>query len=267
MRRSHKSILILSVILMAILLSSFSSLATIPKVYDEAGIFLASEMEALEEKAIDLSERLKLDIVIVTTDDNKGKTSRQYADDFYDENGFGYGIDDDGLLLLINMDDREVYISTTGLAIKYFTDDRLDSIIDEMFTHLANGNYVEAVDAFFKEVEYYFNMGIQTNQYTHDSEGDLGKRIVMYLFISLIIGGISVGVMVLNNKGKISTNEGTYLANSSINFINSQDRLINTRVTHVTIKTNTNKSTISSGKSTVHRSSSGKSHGGRGRKF
>ena len=54
----------------------------------------------------------EIDIIIVTTNDNKGKPSSQYAVDFYEDHGFGYEGTLDGVLYLLNMDEREVYIFT-----------------------------------------------------------------------------------------------------------------------------------------------------------
>ena len=53
---------------------------------------------ALEEEANNLSSEYNMDIVIVTTNDAAGKTSREYADDFFDYGGFGVGPDYDGIL-------------------------------------------------------------------------------------------------------------------------------------------------------------------------
>ena len=44
-----------------------------------------------------------------------GKTAEAYADDYYDYNGYGYGENDDGLLLLVSMGEREWAITTLWL--------------------------------------------------------------------------------------------------------------------------------------------------------
>lgn len=261
-----------------VLFSGVNVLAASPMVNDKAELFSASQREELEAKASQMTERLKLDIVIVTTNENDGKTSRAYADDFFDYNGYGYGGGEDGLLLLINMEDREVYISTCGIAIQYFTDERINSILDKVYTYLSDGKYSEGADEFLSQVEYYVNKGIPQNQYTKDestgqiidryegnpegSKVSLGTRILICLGISVAVGGIVVGIMAMNNRGVSTTNQDTYLDRNSFNIVNSQDRHYDTRVTHVTIN-NSN----SSGGSTTHRSSSGRSHGGGGRKF
>ena len=61
------------------------------KVYDYANLFATEELEQLEGAAKTLSETYQLDVGIVTTNDAEGKTAEAYADDFYDNNGYGYG--------------------------------------------------------------------------------------------------------------------------------------------------------------------------------
>lgn len=277
MRKEQKIILLIIILLVSLFV--VDAYAIDQKVYDEAALFSEPEKEVLQLRAAELSEKLSLDIVILTISDNKGKTSRDYADDYYDENGFGYGENYDGLILLINMDDREVYISTCGKAIEYFTDARIDNILDKIYTFLTDGNYGEGADAFLDEVNYYVQEGIPSNQYTYDedtgitseykddiaSRDNIANRILIFLLISFAVGGVSVGIMAINNKGKSTTNQSTYLENNSFKLINSQDHHVNTRVTFVHI--NTDSGSKSSGRSTTHHSSSGRSHGGGGRKF
>lgn len=281
MRKELKIAFLIAIILVS--LFRVNSYAVDQKVYDEADLFSESEEKSLQMEAYELSERLYLDIVILTIEDNRGKTSRDFADDFYDEKEFGYGESYDGLILLINMDDREVYISTTGEAIEYFTDARINSILDKVYVCLTQGNYIEGSRTFLDEVEKFVEKGIPSNQYTYDEntgissrenidvsisqKNDLINRTIIYLLISLGIGGISVGIMAMNNKGKTTTNQSTYLDSNSFKLINSQERHVNTKVTFVNIDTKSNSGSKSVGRSTVHRSSSGRSHGGGGRKF
>ncbi|MFA5522954.1 MAG: TPM domain-containing protein [Tissierellales bacterium] len=278
MRKVIKIILTISLLLST--LFEINAYAVDQKVYDEADLFSVTEKEALQMKASDLSQRIMLDIVILTIDDNKGKTTSDYADDFYDENGFGYGENYDGLILLINLDDRDVYISTLGKAIKYFTDDRIDSILDKVYIFLSEENYGDGADTFLDEVEYYVQKGVPSNQHSYDentgisTKGNINtstsqkesliNRLLIYLLISIGIGGVSVGIMALNNKGKTITNQNTYLDSNSFKLITKLDRHVNTSVTFVRINTD---SGSKGGRSTTHRSSSGRSHGGGGRKF
>lgn len=264
----------LLLVVIFLLLSSIIAEGIPAKVIDKARLFDNTGLQQLEEMMGEASQRLQLDLVVVTIDNSMGKTSRQYADDYYDENGYGFGEDADGALLLINMDDREVYISTCGIAIKYLTDTRIESILDEMYGHLTEGNYSEAVRVFLNRIEGYVEEGIPRDQYTYDEdtnrvvedEPDLASQLLLYLAISLAIGGIVVGIMAALNRGISSTNKNTYLDSSSFNIINSYDHHVNTQQTFVIIKKDP-PSGGGIGRSSVHRSSSGRFHGGGGRKF
>jgi len=112
MVNGKKVLLMIPILLMFILTGGTSKFAAIDKVYDHAHLFTDSQKQELQEKADLLSEQIALDLTIVTIDDNEGKTSRQYAEDYYHEFDFGYGETLDGILYLLNMDEREVYIFT-----------------------------------------------------------------------------------------------------------------------------------------------------------
>lgn len=75
------------------------------RIYDYADLLTDEEEEALSETARELSEKWSVDLVTVTIDDDEGLTSMEYADDFFDYNGFSTT----GVLMLINMDEREVW--------------------------------------------------------------------------------------------------------------------------------------------------------------
>ncbi len=61
------------------------------------------------------------------------------------------GDDASGILLSIDMDNREIYVSTTGYAMKVLTDARVEKVLDAAYDSVADGNYAEgalgAIDA------------------------------------------------------------------------------------------------------------------------
>ena len=63
-----------------------------------------------------------MNVVVVTENSLDGKSAQDYADDFFDYNGHGYGDDDSGVLFLIGMDERKWAITTYGYGITAFTD-------------------------------------------------------------------------------------------------------------------------------------------------
>jgi uncharacterized protein len=286
MKKTKSSIFLPVFLTVLMVLGTCRLWAAPPKVNDVAGLFTVAEITAIESSAAKLTEKLSMDVAIVTTKDTQGKSSQAYADDFYDQNGYGMGSEADGVLLLVNMQDREVYISTCGQAIRYLTDARINSILDVVYEELGKGDYVKAVNSFMTELDYYVGLGIPQGQYNQDEKGIIstneafpsaaipqekpmspGQRLAIYLLVSCAAGAIVVGIMAAANRGYAATNQNTYLENKALNILSRQDRHLNTTVTYEVVHTDTGSSSSSSGKSSTHSSSSGTSHGGGGRKF
>lgn len=224
------------------------------KVYDDAALFTEEEQELLMEKARRIAEDRRMDVVVVTADDTLGKSSMAYADDFYDYNGFGFGDEYDGVLLLIDMDNRVAWISTSGRAIGIFNDNRIDRILDKMEGHLRADDFYRAADVFLDEVDYYTAGGFRKAV----------RHIPIYLIISLAAAGISVAVMASYNKGRKTVTADTYLDHDSIRLRDNRDVYIRTAVTKRVISSS---SGGGHGGSSTHVSSSGHTHGGGGRSF
>lgn len=77
-----------------------------------------------------------MDAAVVTAEENPG-SAQAYADDFYEAHGFGTGSGRDGALLLIDMDNRELCISTEGKMVRYLTDSRIEAVLDDMYGYAA----------------------------------------------------------------------------------------------------------------------------------
>lgn len=240
-------------------------------VIDNANLMDSEEVLELNNRANALSEEFNMDIVIVSTDYAEGKTSREYADDFFDYNGFGIGPNYDGILFLIDMDNREAYISTTGAGIMYLTDNRIELILDIVFdSGMAKEDYYGAAIGFLDGTEYYLKEGIPSGQYNEPGDRIKENKLTTTDVIIALVGGVGAGgVFALSIKSqykfKEKSNPYSYRSNSIVNFYNQEDKQINSFITHRIIPKPKPSST--SGRSTTHRSSSGRSHGGGGRKF
>ncbi|HIS49636.1 MAG TPA: TPM domain-containing protein [Candidatus Gallacutalibacter pullistercoris] len=240
-------------VLLCVLLSFGSVFAASSKrVYDQAGLFTAEEVTELEKRVAGHCESTNLDIVIVTTDNTMGKTSRDYADDFYDYNGFGVGDDHSGVLLLIDMDNRMAYMSTTGKAIRIFTDDTIQAITDRVASCLGSGNYAEGVRVFLNEVEDCVNPNIW-------------GMVLGCLIIGMVGGTIAVASVWHKYTHGHKADQYELSENSSIYLAGREDVFLRRYVTSRNISSNN--SSGGGGGSSTHTSSSGTSHGGGGSSF
>ena len=82
--------------------------STYDRVYDMAGIFSDEEEAALSAAIESQRTDMDMDLAIVTAGDAMGYGGQEFADYFYDDNGLGEGSDKSGVLLLLDMDNREI---------------------------------------------------------------------------------------------------------------------------------------------------------------
>lgn len=267
--KSKKIFYLLSIIILILVLNPMILKGQELKVFDEANLFSSDELKALDLEANKISETYNMDIIIVTTDDAQGKTSREYADDYYDYNGLGIGSDADGILFLIDMDNSEAYISVSGLGMKYITDLREEKILDTIFdSGLAEGDFYGGAKGFLSASKEYLEIGIPANQYSEDGSAKENTLTFMEGIISLVSGGLASTGFFFRTKSKYKMKNPVkvfnFRENSNINLESESDLFIDSVTTHRAIP---KASENDSGKTTTHTSSSGKTHSGGGRKF
>lgn len=230
------------------------------KVYDYAQVLTAGEEQNLKRNIDLYIANHNIDMALVTVKHHEKSNTMNYADDFYDYNGFGIGPNYDGVIFVIDFTFgyTDIWMSTTGKAISMYTDDRIDSILDSVASK-KNYGYYEMFNAFINKTDYFAKEGIPTYDETY--------KIINWnaiLITSFVVPTIIILILVFKNKMvKKSTAAHIYLLRDSIVINKRSDNFITTHTTSVRI----NDSSSSSGGSSTHRSSSGRSHGGGGRRL
>lgn len=130
-------LLAVSALVLHIPIAANAQSASVESVYDYADLLSSEEESELREFAADY-EKYNISVIFLTTQDTEGKSSMQYSSDFYDNNPLFL---DDGVLFMIDMDNREVYINTVGSCIGLLPDDTVYEILDEYYIHASNGEY------------------------------------------------------------------------------------------------------------------------------
>ena len=92
-----------------------------PRLVDNADLLTDSEEKDLLKTLDSLSEKWRCNIVILTVQSHDGYI-QDFADDYFDYNGFGADYNGSGILFMLSMEDRSWAISTAGDAIYAFTD-------------------------------------------------------------------------------------------------------------------------------------------------
>ena len=125
---------------------------------DKAHIWDEATIAGVLENAKAMSELSGYSIMIVVTNDMFEMTSEEFADDYYDyvltSNEGDTELIADGYLFLINLADREYYLSTCGKAIDVYTDTAIDELFNEIRQFMVDGNYEAAVNKVIEKTIY-----------------------------------------------------------------------------------------------------------------
>lgn len=235
------------------------------KIYDFAGLLSEEKWKEFHIQAKQTSKEKNYEIVVVTISNLDSRSPREYADDFYDYNDFAI----DGILLLISLESRDVYISTSGKGQILFDNQRVNTIIQSITPSLSIGNYEKGVEKFLEQVNEYATTG-PSKRMTHcrivNSMGDyVCKKSVPILWIFLTSTVISLIVTFLTvkkyKKIVLASDADTYLKRKDQKLGAKIDKFLHTSTSRIRITSN------SSNGSSSHHSSSGSSHGGGGGKF
>lgn len=259
------------------------------RLFDHAGLLSDQEKADLEKAIAACRKRTGMDVVAVTAFNDKKRSAMEYADDYFDQNGYGIGKKKSGVLFLLYMDGPgesggECWISTSGTMIRILTDRRIDTILGHMTDYLKHRDYYGAFFRFMEDVEHYVKKGIQAGQYNYDTEtGEISvyRSIRWYeaafalMVPALVAGGACLGVKARYSMKQSDTDRANsllaYRQDAKFQFGSTQDRLLDKFVTSIIIPRHSQGEAYgrggSSGRSSTHRSSGGSSHGGGGSRF
>lgn len=256
----------LIIILFSLFFASISLFSTAGEkvfVLDGAALLSSSEKTTLEEMLSYISASQWMDVVVATTDTFGDRSAASFADDLYDNNNYGYGIEKDGILLLVGMSEHEYYISTSGLAISFFSDSTIRRMGDEIAPLLTSADYYAAFAKF---------ASLSSEKITREREKEKSnttatteEAIFTSSFLLLAFSGafiISL-IIVIIMKGKLKSvktkdEADDYIKSGSLNITKSSDMFLYHTITRTEIPKES---------SSTHKSSSGITHGGGGGRF
>ena len=309
-KKQTLALLVSVMLLLSLCVGAFAAAGEIPAdrqkplLVDDAGLLSDSEETALLALLEQKSEAVQADIAVVTVEDTDGADVADYAMDYYDYNGYGQGDDNDGVLLLISMAERDYWITTTGFCIEAITDYGRETIEDDFLPSLSAGSYADAFRTFAAGCETLIQSARAGNVYDYyssDSDGDNSYggyyndayeyfggqdfsgttarpfNVVTSLLLALAIGFVLALITVSAMKGKLKTvhhryEASNYVVPGSLNLRQSEDRFLYSNVTQTPIPQHEDNHSshgggFSGGGSSVSFGSSGVSHGGGGGKF
>lgn len=217
------------VFMLALSLISVSAAEHPSYVVDGANVLTDSEEARLSSKLENISNKFSVDIAVVTVESLGGELPAVFAEDYYYYNGYGYGEERDGIMLLFSAEvvdgGRDYYVYCNGLGYDAVYDEEED-LTDAILGYLRNDDFVNAFNVFADECEYYVNIEINGVPFS------VGKNLAISLAIGFVVALISVSTM----KGKLKTvhfqtGAQQYQKYGSLNITDSRDIFLYKTVT------------------------------------
>lgn len=238
------------------------------RVYDYAEVLTDEEEQKLRDYIALMEPKIKAHIVLVTINEDvesKGNwetVMMNRADDFYDENNYGYDkARGNGVLLLDNWYDGQAgsWLSTCGNVYERFGEYEVNRVLDAVYYSIDDGAYT----AYTKYIDAVWDY-MQEEEVT-------GFPLLFVMVLPTIVALIYALINLHQKKAKNTTVATTYVAGGNPVFKVRRDDFIRKNVVTRRIETSSSSSGSRSGgggggRGGSHRSSSGTSHGGGGRR-
>lgn len=236
------------------------------KVADGADLLSDEEEEKLQERLSDIAERYQCDVVVATTDSCGGKSPQTYTDDFYYQNGYGFGDDLDGIILMVSMQERKFHLATRGKAnTEIFTDYGLEQIDERITGYLSEGEYSRAFLKFADLAEDFMKEAEKGEPYDvrHEYRAPLsmGVRILIAVGVGLIAMVIVLVVLFMQLRSVAPKGEAReYVREGSFHVTRERDVFLYRTVSRRKIEKNPGGG--GGGGSSSHHTSDGGTAGG-----
>ena len=206
-------------------------------VWDDAELLSQAAEDKLNQTLEEISRRHQAEIRIVTVSETPGGSSDDYVEYLFDNNGFGYGENRDGVLLLLCMDLREFRILSNGFAGDVISNDEIQEIAMTIANSFSELDYPEAFSKFADACDYYLDGYL--NGFPFDWKGVAISSLVIGLVIGLIVVLILKGQLKSVRKQNLANN---YVRQNSLHLTHSSDLYLYSHVTRTRKETNNNSS-------------------------
>ncbi|WP_054639218.1 TPM domain-containing protein [Lactococcus fujiensis] len=246
----RKKIIILSLFILTLILMTLPKqifAETFTGLIDDQANLVMNEKNNLENQANVLAQEIKASVFVVTTETNNEKPG-PFAKSYLASK---IGAGQNGVVLLIDMGQREVYLWGTGNMEFYLTQSRINSALDDIQPNLTNQTYTQAIVDYFEHVQSAVRDGVPGGRKYSVNE-ETGKitfyhqfkieYVAFAAFIALIIPGLFAWSIQRRYQMKDSSAKVRYNLNqnSQLNLTNQQDLLVNRFVTTRHIPRNNN---------------------------
>mgnify|MGYP000767015196 CR=1 FL=1 len=153
---------------------------------DDAGLFTRSGENAIQDYNTKIYHKTGSHIAILTTDSPGGKTLESYTDSAFDS----MGLSEYDMLFAIDTSTEQWYV-TTGSYVADYTDSKLESIFQDGFAAILDGDADDAADTMYEELYSWCKSslnGTANEDYTPVQEtGRVRRKSMIGTIITILV--------------------------------------------------------------------------------
>lgn len=279
------TLILLSMLPMSVRAVFYEEQRVLQNVVDQADILTDQENIALEAMAKEFSESFGCEVLIAAAENMDGYSAGDYS--AFLNSGYWWNCDN-AILFLLAMEEREWYIATFGNAIAMFTDYELDVLGEAAVGFFSEGDYYGGFAAYLKLLPEYSDArqaGAPMDNYGYNPGprdevvyyAPVQRRTLWHVLpVSLVIGLAAAAICLFVMRSSMNTKRrqysaGDYLKPGSYHLLAHHDIFLYSNISKTPRQQNTGGPGRTGGHpgggSSIHRSSGGRSHGGRGGRF
>ena len=242
-------ICLLAALLLLLGLSVSASAAVYANVIDTAESLSESEAEALDARCSELEQTYGCGVYLVTVDDYTAYYSadsiESFAESVFLDLGLGAGEEQDGVLLVLSMAERDYDICAHGtIGNRAFTDYGKGVLAERWFLEpFSRDDWSGGFAAFLDGCEEYLRMDAEGAPFDQGTDPErLGDLAVVKWLVVIFVPLLTALVVCLVMKGKmksarLQTQADAYITQDSLRLTRQDDRYITTTQTRVKIET------------------------------
>jgi len=244
----------------------------LPRFVDDVGLLSSSQAAELTSKLDEISQRHQFDTVVAVVHSLDHREARLFAVDFFEDNGFGFGWNSDGCILLLATRDRDYGFASLGFGLTAFTPAGQEYLQKLYVPHLREDDYFEAFMAFADAVDDFLTQAKAGTPYDNGNipmtPSELASARRSAAVFSLVAALTIAFIITQSWKSKLKTVRGEHLAHvyirqGSMALTANSDVFLHSHVSRTRRAANDDKKSNSGGSFTSSSGSKSTGHSGK----
>lgn len=124
---------------------SFLNINFNTRIVDNAGVLSEAAKDTMLEKIKNIAQKYNFDTVLLTSYDVPTDGHEAFCDQFYENGDYGFDVQKSGMLLLMDLNNKWLYLYSIGEVIPYMSKENEQAILDILLPLVSQAKYDETM--------------------------------------------------------------------------------------------------------------------------